>query len=293
MSRRIRTYRDVADPASEDIVAQVSEQRERLERRLADVGATIAVASGKGGVGKSAVVANLAAALADRGLSVGAVDGDLNGPALARMLGASGPLRVDEEGAHPADGVAGVRAISMDLLLEADAPLEWRGSEEGVGVAREALETGALREFLADVVWGPLDALVLDLPPGTDALARTLGLIPDLDLLLLVTTPSSAARGVVARSVAAARRAEVGMVALVANMTEYRCPSCGASEPLYPDAAVEPLAESSGLDVWAEIPFEPALASATDAGRPWVLEAPSAPAARALAALAERVVETT
>lgn len=290
MSRRIRTYRDVADPTGEDVVAQVARQRERLRRRMADVGAVVAVGSGKGGVGKSAVAANLAAALAGRDLAVGALDADLNGPALARMLGATGPVVVAEGSVDPPEGAAGVRVMSMDLLLESDAPPRWR-APDAEGATRGVLERNALREFLADVAWGPLDLLVLDLPPGSDALEGVLELLPGLDLLLLVTTPSEAARGVVARSVRAAREKGADRLALVANMTRYVCPHCGAAEPLYSADGVRALAGESGLDVWAEIPFEPALAAATDAGFPYVLEAPGAPATGALEALAARVVD--
>ena len=128
--RTIRTYNQVADPGSEEIVAQIGAQERRLANRLARVKAVVAVGSGKGGVGKSAVTANLAVALADAGLEVGAADADLHGPSLARMLGASrGRLRVGGGGVEPAMGVAAVRLMSMDLLLEsADAPVRDRKS---------------------------------------------------------------------------------------------------------------------------------------------------------------------
>lgn len=287
--RRIRTYHEVATPASEDIVAQVERQGQRLAERLAGVGRVVAVASGKGGVGKSAIAANLAAAWAEAGRRVGAADADLNGPSLARMLAAAGPLAVGHDGVVPATGAAGVRVMSMDLLLESpDAPLQWRG--EGVGSLHQSvLETGALREFLADVAWGPLDILVVDLPPGTDKLARLFELLPALDALVLVTTPSDIAGRVVARSVRAAREAGVRALGLVANMTGWRCPGCGHEEPLFAADAARELAAASGVPLWAEIPFDPRLALTTDAGRPYVLEAPGAPAAVAIAGLARQL----
>ncbi|MFN2384454.1 MAG: P-loop NTPase, partial [Gemmatimonadota bacterium] len=161
MPRRIRTYHDVADPGAEDIIGQVSAQGRRLAERLAPIGRTVAVASGKGGVGKSAVTANLAAALAAHGLAVGAADADLNGPSLARMLGAAGgSLRVVDGAVEPAVGAGGVKVMSMDLLLSADdAPVAWREPDMGHFIYQSTLETGALREFLADVAWGPLDVL--------------------------------------------------------------------------------------------------------------------------------------
>lgn len=289
MPRRIRTYREVADPGAEDVVAQVAAQRRRLAARLAAVGRVVVVASGKGGVGKSAVAANLAVALAAAGRRVGALDADLNGPSLGRMLGAAGPLALGPDGVEPARGAEGVAVVSMDLLLESDdAPVRWRGAEAAEGLQRGVLETGALRELLADVAWGELDALVVDAPPGTGELDRILTLVPDPAAVLLVVTPSGAARRVVARSVRAAREAGVEPVALVANMVGFACPRCGAVEPLWPGEGVEALVRATGAPVWAEIPFEPALAEATDAGRP-PAAAPTSPAARALAGLAERI----
>lgn len=290
--RKIRGYSQVDDPAGAEVLEQVLAQRRRLTDRLAPVAHTLAVASGKGGVGKSAVTANLAAALAARGHRVGAADGDLNGPSLARMLGATRQaLRELGGGAvQPAAGAAGVSVMSMDLLLAADdTAVRWREPAEGAFLWQSSLETGTLREFLADVAWGPLDYLLIDLPPGTDKLARIFQLLPRLDGVLLVTTPSEVARFVVSKSVSLTRAANVPLVGLAANMTAHVCDACGHAAPLYDADGARHLAEQAGIPLWTEIPFDPRLASSTDAGRPFVLEAPAAPAARALATLAERV----
>src|SRR5437870_4077610 len=161
--RQIRTYHEVG-PGGAAIPEQVGAQRERLTRRLADVRAIVAIASGKGGVGKSALTANLGAALAGAGLSVGALDSDLNGPSLARMLGVVGQrLQITEDGVEPPAGAGGVRVVSMELFQEdADAPLRWRGPDADSWVWRNVVETGTLRELLADVAWGPLDVLLVD-----------------------------------------------------------------------------------------------------------------------------------
>ncbi|HEX7120332.1 MAG TPA: P-loop NTPase [Longimicrobiales bacterium] len=295
--RRIRTFHEVGDAAGRAMLDQVVAQRRRLAERMARVRTLVAVASGKGGVGKSAVTANLAAVLAARGLCVGAADADLNGPSLARMLGAAGArLRVGDDGVAPAEGVAGVRVVSMDLLLpDDDTPLRWRdagpGGDDGAGFLwQSSLETGALREFLADIAWGDLDILLIDVPPGTDKLARLLGLLPAPPIIAIVTTPSEIARLVVARSVRLARDAGATAVGLVGNMCAYVCSTCGEASPLFSADGARRLAESTGVPLWAEIPFDPRLALATDAGTPFALDGGDAPAARALHALADRIV---
>jgi ATP-binding protein involved in chromosome partitioning len=293
--RTFRTYHDTDADPSADLAAQVGAQLERLTRRMAAVGSIWLVASGKGGVGKSAVTANLAAALAGRGLRVGALDGDLNGPSLARMLGAArSSLRVGPDGVRPAAGAAGARVMSMDLLLGAeDAPVEWREPAGfGAFIWQSALETGALREFLADVEWGALDLLLVDLPPGTDKLRRAFELVPSPAGVLLVTTPSEASRFVVLRSARLLRELGASRIGLVANMTGHVCGACGHHEPLFEGDGARRLSAEAGVEMWAEIPFHPALARATDHGQPLVLDAPDNPAAVALLALADRMAST-
>lgn len=292
--RRFRTYHDVEGRGTGAVPEQVAAQQQRLARRLERVDAVWLVASGKGGVGKSAVTANVAAALARGGLRVGALDADLNGPSLARMLGAEAGLRVDDDGVHPAAGAGGTRVVSMDLLLAGDdAPLRWRGPAAFDFAWQSALETGALREFLADVVWGDLDILLLDLPPGTDKLKRAYDLIPAVTGVLLVTTPSEAARSVVTRSLSLARSLGADPIGLVANMTARACPSCGHTEALYRADGARRLADETGAELWAEIPFQPDLARATDGGRPPVLDDRcDDDATTRLRALADRITES-
>jgi ATP-binding protein involved in chromosome partitioning len=288
--RHFRTYNEVPDPAGAEVLDQVLAQRARLQDRLASIRHVIAIASGKGGVGKSAVTANLAAALAQRKHAVGAVDADLNGPSLARMLGATRQLGDDDDGIAPAIGAANVRVISMDLLLAAeDAPVRWKEPREGAFLWQSALETGALREFISDVSWGALDYLLVDVPPGTDKIDRLLQLIPAPSAFVIVTTPSETARFVVSKSVRLVRDAGVQHVGLVANMTQHTCGACGHTEPLFGADGARRLAEQSDVPLWAELPFDARLAETTDAGQPMVLAHPDAPASHAFRALAERI----
>ena len=291
--RKIRTSKDVTHDTGSGLLEQVVDQQHRLADRLALVRSVVAVASGKGGVGKSAITANLAAALAGRGLAVGAVDADLNGPSLARMLGVSGARLADRaSGVEPAESPSGVRVMSMEFLQqEEDAPLRWREPEMGRFIWQSTLETGVLREFLGDVEWGELDVLLVDVPPGTDKIARLLELVPELDQMLMVTTPSETSRFVVSKSVRMAREAAVGTVALVANMVGHTCPECGHVSELFMGDGVKRLEEESGVPVWAQIPFDPRFGAATDSGTPLVITDPDAPSCQAILALADRVEE--
>lgn len=291
--RRIRTYASVQEDSGAEVLEQVVAQRRRLQERLAGVRAVVPVVSGKGGVGKSAVTANLAAVLASRGLSVGALDADLNGPSLARMLGVRGkPITEAGDGLVPPRGLEGVQVMSMELLQEGeDAPLRWNEPDGDTWLWQSSLETGALREFLSDVEWGTVDALLVDVPPGTDKISRLLALVTDPGPVLLVTTSSEMARAVVARSARLLREAGVSTVGLVANMTEHVCPDCGRRTPLHVDDGARRLAEDTGLETWARIPFDPLLAAATDRGRSLALDDPSSPAGVAYAELADRLVE--
>ena len=179
----MKRYRDIAGDGGSNIVGQVEAQQARLTTRLRDVRAIVAVVSGKGGVGKSSVTANLAAACAHAGDRVGVLDADLNGPTMAKMLGVRGrTLEVGPGGVEPPAGALGIRVMSMDLLLADDAtPLTWDApSQAEAHTWRGTMEANALREFLADTDWGALDVLLIDLPPGTDRLATIAGLVPAL-----------------------------------------------------------------------------------------------------------------
>jgi ATP-binding protein involved in chromosome partitioning len=286
MTRNIRTYAQVEKDTRSGILEQVVDQRERLARRLERVGTIIAVASGKGGVGKSAVTANLATTLASHGLRIGAVDADLNGPSHGRMLGA-GDARLGDtaDGVLPPTGAGGVKVISMEMLQDAsDAPLHWRGPEGDSFLWRGAAEAGVLREFLSDVAWGDLDALLIDVPPGTDRIARLLELIRP-HIALLVTTPAEMARVVVARSARLLQEAGLERVGIVANMTAFIAAD-GTTHSLYSSDGAGMLARETGLPIWAEIPFDPRLATLTDGGTPISIADTTSQAAKAFDALA-------
>jgi ATP-binding protein involved in chromosome partitioning len=250
--------------------------------------------SGKGGVGKSALTANLAAALAMNGRTVGVLDADIHGASAAAMLGARGQQIIMEvEGARPAIGVAGVRVMSMDLFLEGDdSPVVWRhpgGLAADSFVWRGTMEANALREFLADTDWGTLDFLLIDMPPGADRFETLLRFVPNLSGALVVTIPSQVSHLVVRRAITAARQAGAHLLGLVENMAGLVAETGVISRELFPDGRGTTYAAEVGIPYLGKVPFDPNLARTTDAGRPFVVEHSQTAAGLAILALAQKL----
>ena len=281
--RRLRTYAEVTEGDRSNLLGQVVAQRERVTARLARVQHVVAVVSGKGGVGKSLVSVGLAAALARAGRSIGLLDADLYGPTAARMLGVRDANLVVRDGAvEPKLAPSGVRVMSSDLLLAEGAPLGWREPGHDGFVWRGALAAGMLREFLGDVAWGPLDLLLVDMPPGSERLDTLTELVPGLAGIVVVTIPADASYRAVKRSVEAARSARLPILGIVENMAGYRCGGCRADGPLFAGDAGDRLARETDAGLLARIPFDPAVQAGIDAGDTAAAAAVLAPAAGAL-----------
>jgi len=285
--KRIRTYSELREVTASDIEGQLAARQEKLRRRLESVRHTVAVMSGKGGVGKSVVTAGLATVLAEEGAAVGVLDADVNGPSMARLLGVprSG-LRLAGEAVEPGVGAAGVKVMSMDLLLARDeSPVEWRGPERERYLWQSTLEANAVREFLADTHWGALDFLFLDLPPGTGSLTAVHDVLPGLGGVVAVTLPSALSKLVVGKSLTLARRLGLSLIGYVENMTAYVCPDCGGVGPLFeaPDTKFE------GVRRLAKLPFDPIFGREMDSGRSDVLGRPDTHVARGLRQAAAEV----
>ncbi len=245
----IRTYHDLTEPDRSGLVQQIVAQRRRVAERLAPVRRVVAVMSGKGGVGKSYVTAGLARALARSGRATGVLDADFNGPTAARLLGVRGArLAVRGDAVLPAVGGEGVRVISMDHLLEDGRPLAFRGPETEGHVWRETLEAAALREFLADVAWGDLDQLLVDLPPGVQRFQELVELLPAPPAVLAVTIPTPESADAVRRALRAALERSAAPLGVVENMVGG--PFAGT--------AADDLAAEFGIPVLARIPWHPA-----------------------------------
>ncbi|MER7010940.1 Mrp/NBP35 family ATP-binding protein [Saccharopolyspora sp. NPDC000359] len=241
------------------------------------------VASGKGGVGKSSVTVNLAAAMAQRGLSVGVVDADIYGHSVPRMLGAGGkPTQVEKMIMPPQSH--GVKVISIGMFTPGNTPVVWRGP----------MLHRALQQFLADVFWGDLDVLLLDLPPGTgDVALSTAQLIPNAEILV-VTTPQQAAAEVAERAGAIAMQTRQRLAGVVENMSWMELPDGQRMEVFGSGGGqlvADSLTRSIGTDVplLGQVPLDPRLREAGDSGTPLVLEAPDSPAAVVLNDIAKRL----
>ena len=264
-------YHDVAADDRSGLAAQVMRQRARVAARLATVGRVIVVLSGKGGVGKSYVTAALALAVARRGLAAGVVDADLYGPTVARLLAADAraPLDVHADGVAPTVGIAGIRIVSTDLLLDEGRTLQWTDAPGEAHAWRGAAESGVLREFLGDVRWGALDALLVDTPPDAGRLGDLGALLPRGAVAVAVTIPTDESARSVARALDAARSAGLPVAGLIENMSGVACPRCGHERRLFPGDAGARLAAAHALPLLARLPFTDApLASVADALAP-------------------------
>ncbi|MFQ5568841.1 MAG: Mrp/NBP35 family ATP-binding protein [Rhodothermales bacterium] len=288
----MKTYHDIPSDGGSDIVAQVTEQANRLRARMASIRHIVAIMSGKGGVGKSSVTVNLASALALQGETVGILDADINGASIARMTGVRGQSSAsDTTGVQPATGALNLKVMSIDLFLpEDDTPVLWDAPTQKSAYAwRGMMEMAALRELLSDTEWGTLNYLLIDLPPGTDKLPNLVDLLPDLSGTIIVTIPSGVSQLVVSKSINMARQVlKTPVIGLVENMSAYICAHCGREEALFPVGRVEALASRHEIPFLGRIPFDPRIAAVADEGILFMQHYDETPAARAVRQLADR-----
>jgi ATP-binding protein involved in chromosome partitioning len=239
----------------------------------------IAVASGKGGVGKSTVSANLAVALALEGASVGLLDADITGPNIPLMLGVEGAPVASAEGKITPLERYGVKVISIQFFVPEGQPIVWRGPLVG----------GAIQQFLRDVDWGELDYLVIDLPPGTSDAQLTLAQAVPISGALLVTTPQDVAVLDVAKALAMFRRMSVPVMGIVENMNAFVCPHCGEATEIFGRGGGERFAQRNELEYFGGIPLDVKLRQGGDVGVPAVAQREPGPAAEVLRSLARTV----
>ncbi|HYU07522.1 MAG TPA: Mrp/NBP35 family ATP-binding protein [Thermoplasmata archaeon] len=247
-------------------------ERMKMAQRMSRIKHKIVVMSGKGGVGKTTIAANLSCVLAEDG-PVGLVDADVTGPDVAKIMGVEdAQVKATETGLEPTVGPAGVRVISMAQLIERDTAVVWRGP----------LKIKALKQMLSDTEWGDLDYLVIDLPPGTsDEPLSVAQEIPDADGAVVVTTPQEVSLLDVRKSIGFAKAVKMDILGVIENMSGFVCPHCGKSTEIFKVGGGEAAAKELGLTFLGRIPLDPRIVIGGDAGKPFVIEHPDSEAAKA------------
>ncbi|HQG30321.1 MAG TPA: Mrp/NBP35 family ATP-binding protein [Deltaproteobacteria bacterium] len=266
------------------------EEKAKLNLQLSKIKSTIMVMSGKGGVGKSTVSANLALSLAREGFRVGVLDGDIHGPDIPKILGVEDmKLTADEEGKiRPVTAYGNIKVISVGYLIESrDTPVIWRGP----------MKHSVMRQFLKDVNWGELDFLVVDLPPGTgDEPLSIAQLIRGAEgvnapYALIVTTPQDVALLDARKSVEFARALDLKILGIIENMSGLSCPHCGETIDLFKTGGGRKAAEDLHIPFLGAVPIDPRIVRDTDEGRPFVVSEEGLEAAKAFAGIVSDILK--
>jgi ATP-binding protein involved in chromosome partitioning len=245
------------------------------------VGAIVAIASGKGGVGKSTVAANLALGLAANGLRVGVLDADIYGPSMPRMLGISGrPRSRDGKTLQPMENY-GLRVMSMGFLVPEDTPMIWRGP----------MVMSALQQMLREVEWGELDIMVADMPPGTGDAQLTMAQQVPLAGAVIVSTPQDIALLDARKGLNMFRKVDVPVLGIVENMSYFLCPHCGGRSEIFSHGGARREAEQLGAEFLGEVPLDLAIRETSDSGHPITVSDPDNPYASVFRQIAARVWE--
>ena len=225
----------------------------------------VGVVSGKGGVGKSLVTSLMAALMRRRGHSVAILDADVTGPSIPRAFGVHTQLLASEEGIYPAVSATGIKMVSLNLLLDNETdPVVWRGP----------IIAGTVKQFWSDVIWGDVDFMFVDMPPGTGDVPLTVFQSLPLDGILVVTSPQELVSMIVEKAANMASMMNIPVLGLVENMAYFKCDACGKEHRIFGESHVEAIAERRGIPNVARLPIDPAIAAACDGGRVEMLEAP-------------------
>ena len=244
------------------------------------VGAIVAVASGKGGVGKSTTAVNLALALARSGKQVGIMDADIYGPSIPRMMGIDGqPASAGGNRLIPKESY-GVKCMSMGLIVQEEEPLIWRGPKVH----------SALEQMLNDVVWAPLDILIVDMPPGTGDAQMTLAQETQLAGAVIVSTPQDIALLDARKGINMFREVDVPILGIVENMSHFICPHCGQRSNIFDTGGARKTAANYGTEFLGEIPLDMAIRETSDSGRPIVVSKADSPHAQAYMDIAGKII---
>lgn len=225
----------------------------------------IGVVSGKGGVGKSFVTSSLAVQMAKAGYKVGILDADITGPSIPKMFGAHGQLVGDEKGMYPYETKEGIKIVSINLLMEdEEAPVVWRGP----------VIAGAVKQFWNEAVWGDVDYLFVDMPPGTGDVPLTVFQSLPVDGIVIVTSPQELVQMIVKKAFHMANMMHIPVLGLVENFSYLKCPDCGKKIALCGESNIDEVAAKEGTRVLGKLPLDPAYAKAADAGAFYEMENP-------------------
>ena len=225
----------------------------------------VGVVSGKGGVGKSFVTASLANEMAAKGYRVGILDADITGPSIPRMYGLKGAAMADDNGIYPMLTENDIKIMSINLLLpQEDSPVIWRGP----------VIAGTVKQFWSDVVWGDLDYLFVDMPPGTGDVPLTVFQSLPVDSIVIVTSPQELVQMIVKKAYNMAGMMHIPVLGVVENYSYFECPDCGKRISLFGESHVDEVAKELGIDVLGKLPLDPKYAQAADEGRFYELENP-------------------
>lgn len=257
--------------------ANIKETLARIKNRLL-------VFSGKGGVGKSTVAANLALALAEKGKQVGLIDVDIHGPNLAKMLGVEGKRLVasGEKKLLPIQVTEKLALVSMSFLLESpDSPVIWRGP----------LKMKIIQQFLGDVEWGDLDWLIIDSPPGTGDEPLSIAQLIPATGAVIVTTPQEVSLLDSRKAIVFARKLNLKIIGIIENMSGLRCPHCGKKIALFKEGGGERTAKEMGVPFLGRVPLEPHIVESGDAGKPFIIEKPDSEASKVFMGIVNEIVK--
>lgn len=225
----------------------------------------IGVVSGKGGVGKSFVTSSLAVQMAKAGYKVGILDADITGPSIPKMFGAHGQLVGDEKGMYPYETKEGIKIVSINLLMEdEEAPVVWRGP----------VIAGAVKQFWNEAVWGDVDYLFVDMPPGTGDVPLTVFQSLPVDGIVIVTSPQELVQMIVKKAFHMANMMHIPVLGLVENFSYLKCPDCGKKIALFGESNIDEVVAKEGTRVLGKLPLDPAYAKAADAGAFYEMENP-------------------
>lgn len=223
----------------------------------------IGVVSGKGGVGKSFVTSSLAVQMAKAGYKVGILDADITGPSIPKMFGAHGQLVGDEKGMYPYETKEGIKIVSINLLMEdEEAPVVWRGP----------VIAGAVKQFWNETVWGDVDYLFVDMPPGTGDVPLTVFQSLPVDGIVVVTSPQELVQMIVKKAFNMANMMHIPVLGVVENFSYLKCPDCGKKISLFGESNIDEAAASLGTKVLGKLPLDPAFAQKADAGEFYAME---------------------